>query len=105
MPKTKIAVCFVLGVLLEGTVNILFKKCKILCAHTLQGTCEMSHSVELVKFPTETQGQKTGHGLLCRPDGRSSCFFGEVCLPLDAVHLCIFWGGSRRFFLSGQSTN
>lgn len=88
----KIAVCFVLGVLLEGTVSTLFQKYKTFCAYTLQDTGVMSHSVEVVRFSTDTeQGQKTGHGLLCRPDGRSSCF-GEVCLLLDVVHLCIFRG-------------
>lgn len=89
MPKPKIAVCFVLGVLLEGTVCTLFQQCKTFCAHTLQDTCAVSHFVELVRFPTESQGRKRGHGLLCRSDGRSSRF-REVCLPLDVMHLCIF---------------
>lgn len=91
MPNPKIIVCFVLGVLLEGTVSTFFKKGKTSCTHTLQDTCAILHFVELVRFPTETQGQKTGHGLLCRPDGRSS-YFGEVCLPLDVVCFCIFRG-------------
>lgn len=39
MPTPKIAVCFVLGVFLEGAVSILFQKWKTFCAHTLQDTC------------------------------------------------------------------
>lgn len=83
--------------LLEGTVSPLFKKCKTFSLYTLQDTYAMSHSVELERFPTETQDQKIGHGLLCKPDGRSSCF-GE-CIMLGIVHLCMSRGEeSRRFF-------